>query len=94
MYALIQNGYTVFGTGSTVEDARKDAAQWLEGGEEAAAEAKSFSSMSAMRMSSTDGDLVIVPCTEALAAHVQEFGGDVTWGELNGALCLESEEVA
>lgn len=88
MFALIQSGYAIFGVGETVEDARADAAQWLDGGTDAASEAAVERGLHGKFRE--DGALVIVPCSNALAAHVREHG-TTTYSECDGKICLPAE---
>lgn len=89
-YALIQTGHCVFGVGVTEDEARESAAEWLDGGEDEANRVPEFDGMPALRRSTVDGDLAIVPCTEEFAVHV-EAHGTTTWAETDDGICLPSE---
>ena len=89
-YALIQIGHCIMGVGASEQDARDDAAQWMDGGEEEAEKVENFSSTQAMRHSCNDGDLAIVPCTLALFEKVQT-SGTCTFEEKDGVICLPEE---
>lgn len=85
-FAVYQIGYCIFGVGATPEAARADAAQWLDGGEEAAAAVPMY-----RRGEAVDGDVVIVPCTDALAQQVMAQGGADGFMEMDGGLCTVEE---
>ena len=36
--------------------------------------------------------LKTAPCTDALALQVQNEGGAITWGEIDGTACTDDEE--
>lgn len=85
-YAVYQIGHCIFGVGATPEAARADAAQWLDGGEEAAAAVPMY-----RRGKFADGDVVVMPCTAVLAAQVEEQGGAAGFMEVEGGLYSKSE---
>ena len=85
-YAVYQIGYAIFGVGATPDAARADAAQWLVGGEEAAAAVPMY-----RRGEAIDGDVVIVPCSDALASQVMAQGGSDGFLEMDGGLVTVEE---
>lgn len=88
-YALIQSGYAVFGTGPTEPDAREDAAQWLDGGEEDANAAPCGNE--SLSHGVNHGDLVVVRCTKALHDEVQANGRGCVWDDTSEGICLPEE---
>lgn len=89
-FALIQFGYAILGVGDSPEAARADAI--ANNGDENGrlADAVVRRNMAAVRFNHVDGDLVIVPCTDGLAAAVV-VDADVCWEENPHGICLESE---
>lgn len=85
-YAVYQIGYCIFGVGETPDAARSDAAQWMDGGAAAADAVPMY-----RRGEAVDGDVVIVPCTDALAAQVMAQGGADGFLEMGGGLCTTEE---
>jgi hypothetical protein len=82
-FAVVQNGYAIFGTGTTEAEAIADARQWLD----ADADIDDLP-----RKSRTAGEMYLTTCTEALAAAVQARGGDIAFTETaDGTVCLPSE---
>lgn len=83
-FAIVQNGYAIFGVGDTLQEAYRDAQEWTEN-MLPLAELPSTSNIS--------GELYWARITDALAAQVRKRGGDIAWGELpNGTLCTLAEE--
>lgn len=83
MYAVVQDGYAVFGIGDTKADAIADAIAW--GCTENLSDLPS--------RANAIGDFYIAPCTEALAKAVQTDGGDITfWRRADGVVCLPDED--
>lgn len=78
-YAVIQNGYAIFGVGETEEEAREDAAQWLDDSKE-----------SLKQESGIDGGICCVNCTKSLHDAVKE-NGTLTWADHNDGICLPKE---
>ena len=72
MYAVIQLGYAIFGTGQTEAEALADARQWVDN--PATLDTDIVPVAQAM-----DGDLVCIECTQKLHDLVQEHGGDVVY---------------
>lgn len=93
MYALIQVGHTIFGIGDTITAARADAMQWLDGDQTDVSAVPAFKSLSAMFAQTVHGELAIVPCSPALAAHVADYG-TVTYDDSGEVLRLPSERDA
>ncbi len=85
-YAVYQIGYAIFGVGATPDAARADASQWMAGGEEAAAAVPMY-----RRGEAIDGDVVIVPCSDALASQVMAQGGADGFLEMDGGLVTVEE---
>lgn len=85
-FAVYQIGYCIFGTGATPAAARSDAAQWLVGGEEAAAAVPMY-----RRGKFAAGDVVVMPCSAVLAAQVEALGGDAGFMEVEGGLYSRDE---
>ena len=75
MFALYQPDGGIFGIGETVEAARADAAEWLEGGMDEALRAELFHAGEVER----SGRLYIRECTRELAAAVLEDSGTVVY---------------
>ena len=67
MYAVIQIGNAIYGTGATKEAAISDASQWVEDPELLEYDLEDL-------YEAVDGDLVLVPCSQALHEHVQAYG--------------------
>lgn len=72
-YALIQNGYAIFGVGNTEDEACENAREWLENPDEAIARAKENEIVAPY------GEFFIAPITDELAEKVEIVGGDVTF---------------
>lgn len=85
-YAVYQIGHCIFGVGATPDAARADAAQWMEGGEEAAAAVPMY-----RRGQFASGDVVVMPCTAALALQVDAQGGADGFMEVEGGLYSKKE---
>ena len=85
-FAVYQIGYCIFGVGATPEAARADAAQWMDGGEEAAADVPMY-----RRGQFVDGAVVVMPCSDALATQVMARGGADSFMEMDGGLCTVEE---
>ena len=63
-YKLIQLGFTTYGNGDTVEQARDDAREWLVSPEQADA-VPVVMNTAAVRANHVQGDLIIVPADVA-----------------------------
>ena len=89
-FAVYQIGYCIFGVGATPEAARADAAQWMDGGEEAGAAVPMY-----RRGQFVSGDVVLITCSDALAKQVMAQGGADGFREVEGELCtIEEAEAA
>ncbi len=85
-YAVILDGYAIYGIGDTEEAAIADASKWVGDPEDL---------IDLPSKAPFVGDMFIAPCTEALVAEVKRIGGAFAYGELpDGTICLESEEDA
>lgn len=83
-YAVIQDGYAVFGTGNTKEEAINDARQWVDN-PDALDDLKD--------RPSNVGAFYITDCTEALVAEVEKHGGNIRLAtKRDGTACLPSED--
>ncbi len=89
--ALVQLGHVVFGVGSTEQEAREDAAEWLEADEEYTGEKIVDAVPCYVRGNHAEGDLVVICCTAALVESVLAHGGNLVWETLPGGICLPSE---
>lgn len=79
-YAVLQINSAIYGTGSTVESAVRDAKQWLDSEEMV----NSFTPLH----EANDGDLVCIECTLELANAVEVAGGDIAYDITNGVAHL------
>jgi len=83
-YAVIQDGYAIFGTGNTKEDAIADAAKWVDN-QDALDDIGD--------RPAHVGDFYIADCTEALVAEVEKYGGNIRFAaKRDGTACLPSED--
>lgn len=80
-YAVYQIGHAIFGVGDTPDAARSDAAQWMDGGEEAARAVPMY-----RRRQFVSGDVVVMPCSHRLALQVEAQGGADGFVEVDGRL--------
>ena len=64
MYAIFQQGFAIFGTGHTVEEALTDAEQWSDG-------------KITLGNKGVHGDFIAIPCTDNLVKKVADDGGEV-----------------
>lgn len=86
LIAVEQHGYAVFGVGETVQQAKADAAQWLD---HDAREALADVTWNARP---NDGEMRLARVTPALATAVHARGGMLAYGQLaDGTLCTEDE---
>ena len=88
-YAVYQIGHCIFGVGATPDAARADAGQWLDGGAEAAAAVPMY-----RRGQFVSGDVVVMPCSAALAKQVEAQGGADGFMEMDGCLVTADEAEA
>ena len=92
MFALIQGGCAVFGVGETEEGAREHAAQSLEGGAEVAGAAQVVrAGGNDYRAAMSNGALVVVRCSKALASRV-EPDGVASWICRDGEIDLPEDD--
>jgi len=92
-YALIQRGYAIFGVGETPDEARADAAQWLDGDDERGLSGHDVAMAVAEsgNIGGVDGELVVLQCTAALIEYVREHGTTTYHFTDDGILCLKGE---
>jgi hypothetical protein len=85
-YAIVQNGYAIFGTGDTLEAAYRDAQKWVD----------DLCPLDELTNDpDKDGDMFWATITPALAEEVDERGGDIAWGKLSdGTLCTIAEQTS
>lgn len=88
-YAVYQIGHAIYGVGATPDAARADAAQWMEGGADAAGAVPMY-----RRGQFVSGDMVLIPCSDALAEQVAVSGGAGGFRELDGGLATADEAEA
>lgn len=94
-FAVYQIGHAIFGVGLDADSARADAAQWMDGGKDAAEEVPEY----AGRRAHVSGDVVVVQCTAALVEQVKRAGGADGFRETHDeagrlALCTVEEAEA
>jgi len=82
--AVYQVGYAVYGVGETEQAALEDAVEWIEG----VSSAEDVAALLVPEHEAANGGFVLVDITDAAAKAVAEHGGDITFGDMNGALCL------
>ncbi|GLI36336.1 hypothetical protein [Desulforhabdus amnigena] len=88
MFALYQPDGGIFGVGETIEAARADAAEWLDGGLDEANRAE----ISSPDRHDTGNKLYIRECTERLAAAIRKEAGTVVF-DINDKGMLDLVEV-
>ncbi len=81
-YAVVQDGYAIFGVGSTEAEAIKDARHWSSDPDE-------FKDLP--DRPNFAGDMYVTECTAALAATVKVNGGQVAHTLRDGVVYLDDE---
>ena len=76
-YAVVQEGYAIFGTGQTPDDAWTDARWNVDKGEDGKPNVSG---------------LVAYPCTDALVDLVAREGGAVAWDQRDGVLDIVRDD--
>lgn len=82
--AVYQNGYAIFGTGKTDEEAIADAMQWVDEPDELKAQIESG-------QRNVHGDMKLITISRALRDAVIEHGGDLAIIEDHGIYRSEEE---
>lgn len=74
-YAVTQEGYAVFGIGTSKAAAISDAKQWVDGELHLSDDVQP-----------ADGEMVLVECTKDLFDRVNDCGGDIFYTQLDNGL--------
>jgi hypothetical protein len=82
-YAVIQLGYGCFGIGATTTKAKTEAKNWTDS--ESHSEIDGLDLQYSVR-SNFDGDLVLLECSENFANLVNQNGGDISYGIIDGVV--------
>jgi hypothetical protein len=85
-YIVYQSGLAIFGTGATLPEAKRAALEWLSD-----VTPDDLGDLP-LGQRETHGELYYRPATAALISEVDQFGGDLAWGNRDGIACTCDEE--